>query len=163
MCSVAGFPLGANIARVKAYEAERAIRDGAQEIDIVMNVGALKAGAFQTVRADVAEVAEVCHAHEALLKVIIEACLLDDREKVLACLLSAQAEADYVKTSTGLSTGGATADDVALMRATVGPEMGVKAAGGIRTYEAAVAMVNAGATRIGASSGIAILRDAPAQ
>jgi deoxyribose-phosphate aldolase len=156
-CSVAGFPLGANVASVKAFEARRAIEDGAQEVDMVLNVGALKAREYALVRDDVAAVAEVCHARQVHLKVILEACLLDDEEKVVACLLAVEAGADFVKTSTGLSTGGATVADVALMRRTVGPGVGVKAAGGIRTYEAAVALIAAGANRIGASAGIAIL------
>jgi deoxyribose-phosphate aldolase len=156
-CSVAGFPLGANVADVKAFEARRAIEDGAQEVDMVINVGALKAGDYAVVRDDIAAVAEVCHARQAHLKVIIEACLLDDEEKVIACLLAVEAGTDFVKTSTGLSTGGATVADVALMRSTVGPTVGVKAAGGIRTCEAAVGMITAGANRIGASAGIAIL------
>ena len=161
-CSVAGFPLGANIADVKAFEARRAIEDGAQEVDMVANIGALKSGDYALVRDDIAAVAGVCHARHAHLKVIIEACLLEDAEKVAACLLAVEAGADFVKTSTGLSMGGATVADVALMRRTVGPTVGVKAAGGIRAYESAVAMLAAGANRIGASAGIAILASLPA-
>ena len=157
-CSVAGFPLGAAVAEVKAFEAERAIRDGAREVDMVINVGALKAGLYAVVKEDIAAVAQTCHAREARLKAIIEACLLTDEEKVLACMLAVQAGVDFVKTSTGFSTGGATAEDVALMRGVVGPQVGVKAAGGIRTYETAMAMIQAGASRVGASAGIQILQ-----
>jgi len=162
VCAVAGFPLGSNLSEVKAFEAERAIALGASEIDIVMNVGALKAAEYGQVADDIAEVAHVCHAGDAKLKVILETCLLDDLEKAIASLVAVRAGADYVKTSTGLSTGGATLSDVALMRHIVGTEVGVKAAGGIRTYEQAIAMVAAGATRIGASSGVAIVSGAPA-
>ena len=129
VCSVVGFPLGASRSDVKAFEAGKAIADGAAEIDMVLNIGALKSERYAQVRDDVAAVAEVCHADGAHLKVIIEACLLTQLEKVLACLLCVEAGADYVKTSTGLSTGGATVEDVSLMRATVGPDIGVKAAG----------------------------------
>jgi deoxyribose-phosphate aldolase len=160
--SVAGFPLGAALAEVKAYEAERAIADGANEIDMVLNIGALKAGLYAVVRDDMAAVAHACHSHGAHSKVILETCLLSDEEKVAACLLAVQAGVDYVKTSTGLSSGGATAQDVALMRAVVGPGLGVKAAGGIRTCETALAMVAAGATRLGASAGPQILQGLPA-
>ncbi len=162
VCSVAGFPLGSNLADVKAFEAQRAIELGATEIDIVMNLGALKAGDYAQVSDDVAKVAEVCGAGDARLKVILETCLLDDLEIVVASLLAARAGADYVKTSTGMSTGGATLADVALMRHAVGLEVGVKAAGGIRTYEQAIAMVAAGASRLGASAGVAILAGAQA-
>ena len=161
VCSVVGFPLGAARSDVKAFEAQRAIADGAGEIDMVINVGALKAGQFAVVRDDVATLAQTCHANGAHLKVIIEACLLTQFEKVAACLLCVEAAADYVKTSTGFSTGGATVEDVALMRAIVGPDRGVKAAGGIRNYESAMAVVAAGASRIGASSGIKIVAGAP--
>lgn len=162
VCTVAGFPLGATMADVKAYEARRAIEDGAREVDMVINVGALKAGRLAQVRDDIAGVVEVCHARGAACKVIIEAVLLTDREKVEACLVAVDAGADFVKTSTGFASGGATVHDVALMRATVGPRTGVKAAGGIRTHEAALAMIAAGANRIGASAGIAIVREAMA-
>jgi len=160
VCAVAGFPLGATIADVKAYEARRAIENGAREVDMVINVGALKAGRLAQVRDDIAGVAEVCHARDAVCKVIIEAVLLTDQEKVEASLVAVDAGADFVKTSTGFASGGATLHDVALMRTTVGARTGVKAAGGIRNYEAAVAMVAAGANRIGASAGIAIVREA---
>lgn len=161
VCSVVGFPLGASRGDVKAFEAAKAVGDGASEIDMVINVGALKTGLYAIVRDDIAAVAAACHQQGAHLKVIIEACLLRPLDKVAACLLCLEAGADYVKTSTGLSTGGATVEDVALMRALVGPSKGVKAAGGIRTYETAMAMVAAGASRIGASAGIQIIADAP--
>ena len=160
VCSVVGFPLGATLPEVKAYEARRAIEEGAAEIDMVINIGALKSGDLELVKRDIASVVDVCHAKGALCKVIIEAALLTDEEKVLACQLAKAAGADYVKTSTGFGPGGATVQDVALMRRTVGPEMGVKAAGGIRSYEAAKSMVEAGATRIGASAGVKIVREA---
>ena len=160
VCSVVGFPLGATLPEVKAYEARRAIEEGAAEIDMVINIGALKSGDLELVKRDIASVVDVCHARGALCKVIIEAALLTDEEKVLACQLAKAAGADYVKTSTGFGPGGATVRDVALMRRTVGPEMGVKAAGGIRSYEAAKSMVEAGATRIGASAGVKIVQEA---
>ncbi|HDH09405.1 MAG TPA: deoxyribose-phosphate aldolase [Chloroflexi bacterium] len=160
VCSVVGFPLGATLPEVKAYEARRAIEEGAAEIDMVINIGALKSGDLELVKRDIASVVDVCHARGALCKVIIEAALLTDEEKVLACQLAKAAGADYVKTSTGFGPGGATVQDVALMRRTVGPEMGVKAAGGIRSYEAAKSMVEAGATRIGASAGVKIVQEA---
>ncbi len=150
-CCVVGFPLGATLPACKAAEAEAAIRDGATEIDMVISIGAAREGDWNYVQADIAAVAEACKG-KALLKVIIETCLLTDEQKVKACLAAKAAGADYVKTSTGFSTAGATVEDVALMRKTVGPDMGVKAAGGIRSREAAEAMIAAGATRIGASS-----------
>jgi len=161
VCSVAGFPLGASSSRVKAFEAERAIEDGAHEIDMVINVGALKGGDYAQVKKDIAGVAEVCHANGAHCKVIIEAALLSDEEKVAACLLVVEAGADFCKTSTGFGPGGATVQDVALMRGVVGPHFGVKAAGGIRTYADAVAMISAGANRIGASASIQIIQGVP--
>lgn len=154
VCSVISFPLGANIPEVKAFEATKAIADGADEIDMVINIGALKDGKFDYVREDIKAVVEACKG-KALLKVIIEACLLTDEEKVKACQLAKEAGADYVKTSTGFSTGGATAEDIALMRKTVGPELGVKASGGVRDFEGAKKMIDAGASRIGASSSVA--------
>jgi len=154
-CAVVGFPLGATMPNVKAFEASRAIADGAGEIDMVLALGALKAGDMAHVRADIAAVRAACDG--VVLKVIIEACLLSDDKKRLACLIARDAGADFVKTSTGFSTGGATVADVALMRATVGPAIGVKASGGIRTRASAEAMVAAGATRIGASAGLAII------
>jgi deoxyribose-phosphate aldolase len=160
VASVVGFPLGATLSEVKAYEAQRAISAGADEIDMVLNVGALKSQAYELVYQDVAAVAQACHARGAILKVIIEAAFLTDELKVAACFLSQKAGADYVKTSTGFGPSGATVEDVALMRRTVGPEMGIKAAGGIRTYETACAMIGAGATRIGASAGVRLVREA---
>ena len=160
IATVAGFPLGATLPEVKAYEAQRTIAAGASEVDMVLNVGALKSGNHELVYQDVGAVAQACHARSALLKVIIEAALLTDEEKVAACVLAQAAGADYVKTSTGFGPGGATVEDVALMRRTVGPDMGIKAAGGIRTYADALAMVGAGATRIGASAGVKIVQEA---
>jgi deoxyribose-phosphate aldolase len=160
VATVAGFPLGATLPEVKAYEAQRSIAAGAGEVDMVLNVGALKSRNYELVVQDVGAVAQACHARSAVLKVIIEAALLTDEEKVVACLLAQDAGADYVKTSTGFGPGGATVEDVALMRRTVGPEMGIKAAGGIRTYADALAMVGAGATRIGASAGVKIVQEA---
>ena len=161
VCSVVGFPLGATSTAAKVCETEVAIAQGATEIDMVIAIGQLKAGNLDWVREDIAAVAAISHAHYAHLKVIIETALLTDEEKVTACRLAKEAGADFVKTSTGFSKSGATVEDVALMRRTVGPDMGVKAAGGIHTYEQAVAMIEAGATRLGASKGIAILKDAP--
>ena len=162
-CSVVGFPLGATSTDAKKCEAELAIRSGAQEVDMVINVGALKDRDYKTVMNDIQDVAQVCRAGQALLKVIIEACLLDDREKAIACAIAKLAGADFVKTSTGFSKSGATTADVALMRQVVGPEMGVKAAGGIRTLEDLRAMVAAGASRVGASASVKIVEAATAQ
>jgi deoxyribose-phosphate aldolase len=156
VCTVIGFPLGANTPAVKAFEAKDAIANGAKEVDMVINIGALKDKNDELVQADIAAVVEAAKG-SALVKVIIEACLLTDEEKVKACELAVAAGADYVKTSTGFSTGGATAEDIALMRKTVGPELGVKASGGVRSLEDMKKMVEAGATRIGASSGVAIM------
>ena len=155
VCTVIGFPLGMNLTRTKVEEAELAIKEGADEIDMVINVGMLKAGHDQYVEEEIRELKAV--AGQKVLKVIIETCLLTDEEKVRACLASKNAGADFVKTSTGFSTGGATVHDVALMRKTVGPEMGVKASGGVRTHEDLLAMVEAGATRIGTSNGTKII------
>ncbi|WP_312248591.1 deoxyribose-phosphate aldolase [Streptococcus parasuis] len=160
VCTVIGFPLGANTSAVKAFETKDAIANGADEIDMVINVGALKAGNDALVLDDIKAVVDA--SGDKLVKVIIEACLLTDNEKVRACQLSKEAGADYVKTSTGFSTGGATVADVALMRKTVGPDMGVKASGGARSYEDAIAFIEAGASRIGASSGVAIMNGAQA-
>ena len=160
VCTVIGFPLGANTSAVKAFETEDAIANGADEIDMVINVGALKAGNDALVLDDIKAVVDA--SGDKLVKVIIEACLLTDDEKVRACQLSKEAGADYVKTSTGFSTGGAKVADVALMRKTVGPDMGVKASGGARSYEDAIAFIEAGASRIGASSGVAIMNGAQA-
>ena len=156
VCTVIGFPLGASATPVKVYETETAIRDGATEIDMVINVGALKAKDFDLVAQDINEVVRVAHAAGAIVKVIIETSLLDQDEKVTACLLSKEAGADFVKTSTGFSGGGATVEDITLMRRVVGPEIGVKASGGVRSYEDAKNMVEAGATRLGASAGVKI-------
>lgn len=156
VCTVVGFPLGATISDVKAFETKEAIQNGADEIDMVINVGALKSGNLDLVESDIRAVVEV--SGDKLVKVIIEACLLTDQEKVVACQLAQKAGADFVKTSTGFSTGGATVADVRLMRETVGPDMGVKAAGGARSYADALAFVEAGATRIGTSAGVAILK-----
>ncbi|MFN8064145.1 MAG: deoxyribose-phosphate aldolase [Vicinamibacterales bacterium] len=160
VCSVVGFPLGATTADVKAYETRRAIYDGAREIDMVINVGALKSGDLRVVERDIEAVASTCRECGALSKVIIEAALLTDDEKITACTLAKAAGADYVKTSTGFGPGGATVADVALMRRVVGAEMGVKAAGGVRDLEGLKAMVAAGATRVGASAGVKILQQA---
>lgn len=160
VCTVVGFPLGATPPAVKAFETQQAIRDGATEIDMVINIGALKSKDYQTVLEDIGAVVRATHAAGAIVKVIIEAALLNDEEKVIASQLSKAAGADYVKTSTGFGPGGATLHDVALMRRVVGPEMGVKAAGGVKNYQDAQAMIEAGATRIGASAGIRIVKEA---
>jgi len=160
VCSVVGFPLGATTADVKRYETQRAIFDGAREIDMVINVGALKSGDLRVVERDIEAVVAPCRECGALSKVIIEAALLTDDEKVTACTLAKAAGADYVKTSTGFGPGGATAADVALMRRVVGDEMGVKAAGGVRDLDDLKAMVAAGATRVGASAGVKIVQQA---
>ena len=160
VCSVVGFPLGATTADVKGYETQRAIFDGAREIDMVINVGALKSGDLRAVERDLEAVTSPCRSCGALSKVIIEAALLTDDEKITACTLAKAAGADYVKTSTGFASGGATAADVALMRRVVGAEMGVKAAGGVRDFEGVKAMIAAGATRVGASAGVKIVQQA---
>ena len=160
VCSVVGFPLGATTPDVKGYETRRAIYDGAREIDMVINVGALKSGDLRMVERDIEAVASSCRDCGVLSKVIIEAALLTDEEKVTACTLAKAAGADYVKTSTGFGPGGATAADVALMRRVVGAEMGVKAAGGVRDLDGLKAMVAAGATRVGASAGVKIVQQA---
>ena len=155
VCTVIGFPLGANTPELKAFETSDAIQNGANEIDMVINIGALKSRNFDLVERDIRAVVEA--AKGTLVKVIIETCLLTDDEKVKVCQIAQKAGADFVKTSTGFSTGGATVADVTLMRKTVGPDMGVKASGGARSYEDALAFIKAGATRIGASSGVAIM------
>ncbi|HSI87769.1 MAG TPA: deoxyribose-phosphate aldolase [Pyrinomonadaceae bacterium] len=160
VCTVIGFPLGATLSDVKAYEARRAIFDGAREVDMVINIGALKSGDDCAVEDDIRAVAEAAHENGALCKVIIETALLTDEEKVRACLAAKNAGADFVKTSTGFSKGGATADDVALMRRTVGRELGVKASGGVKGIDDARKMFEAGATRIGASVGVKIAEEA---
>ncbi len=155
VCTVIGFPLGANATATKAFETKQAIADGATEIDMVINVGALKDKDYDAVYNDIKAVVDA--ANGTLVKVIIETCLLTDEEKVKACELSVKANAHFVKTSTGFSTGGATKEDIALMRKTVGPNVGVKASGGVRTPEDFSAMIEAGATRIGTSSGIKLI------
>ncbi|NLL36803.1 MAG: deoxyribose-phosphate aldolase [Fretibacterium sp.] len=155
VCTVVGFPLGAMAPESKAAEAACAVKSGASEVDMVLNVGWLKAGADEEVLSDIAGVRAACPPG-VVLKVILETCLLTDGEKERACLLAKEAGADFVKTSTGFSTGGATTEDVALMRRTVGDDMGVKASGGVRTRQDALAMIGAGANRIGASAGVAI-------
>jgi len=159
VCTVAGFPLGATLADVKAYEARRAIFDGATEIDMVINIGALKSGDNETVKRDLRAVVDAAHDGCAIVKVIIETALLTDEEKIRACLLAKDASADFVKTSTGFSKGGATVADIELMRRTVGSGIGVKAAGGVRDLASAREMIAAGATRIGASAGVKIVQE----
>ncbi len=158
VCVVVGFPLGAMSTEAKAFEAKKAVEDGATEVDMVINIGWLKDHKDALVEEDIRQVKKACG--KAHLKVIIEACLLTEEEKVRACRLSVAAKADFVKTSTGFSKGGATAEDVALMRKTVGPDTGVKAAGGIRDYATAKKMIEAGANRLGCSAGIAIVQGA---
>jgi deoxyribose-phosphate aldolase len=157
-CAVVGFPLGATPSDVKAFEARGAVLDGAEEIDMVIDIAAARADDKGALVDEITAVAEAVHAGEAILKVIIETALLSDAQKVLACEAAVEAGADFVKTSTGFNGGGATVEDVALMRKTVGPEIGVKASGGVRSLADAQAMIAAGATRIGASSGIAIVK-----
>ena len=159
VCTVVGFPLGATTTDVKQYETRRVIYDGANEVDMVINVGALKSGDLTLVERDIAAVAGACRECGVLSKVIIEAALLTDDEKISACALSKAAGADYVKTSTGFGPGGATVADVALMRRVVGPDIGVKAAGGVRDYEALKTLVSAGASRVGASAGVKIVQE----
>ena len=156
VCAVVGFPLGAMDSRAKGFEARTAISNGAAEIDMVMNVGAMKAKNLKVVREDMLAVRRACRAG-ILLKVIIETCLLSDEEKILACQIAKDVGADFVKTSTGFNKGGATVGDVALMRRTVGPKMGVKAAGGVKSFEDALQMIKAGATRLGTSSGVLLV------
>ena len=160
VCTVIGFPLGATLSDVKAYEARRAIFDGAREVDMVINIGALKSGDDCAVEDDIRAVADAAHENHVLCKVIIETALLTDEEKVRACLAAKNAGADFVKTSTGFSKGGATVHDISLMRRTVGSELGVKASGGVKGIEDARAMFEAGATRIGASVGVKIAQEA---
>ena len=157
VCTVIGFPLGANTTEVKVLETKDAIEKGAQEIDMVINIAMLKDKEYDYVENEIHQIVEAAK-DKAIVKVIIETCLLTDEEKIKACELSQKAGADFVKTSTGFSTGGATVHDIALMRKTVGAEMGVKASGGVHTHEEALAMVEAGATRIGASAGVKLLK-----
>ncbi len=163
IATVVGFPLGAHTTPTKVFEAMQAIADGATELDMVIDIGALKAKQNATVEEDIRAVVQACHAADKLVKVIIEAALLTDEEKERACQLAKVAGADYVKTSTGFGPGGATVRDVALMRQTVGESMGVKAAGGIRNYEQAKALIDAGATRLGSSAGVKIVQEAREQ
>jgi deoxyribose-phosphate aldolase len=160
VCTTIGFPLGAHATAAKIAEADLALVQGANELDMVQNIGALRSGDLQLVRKEIAEIATLAHARNALVKVILETCLLTDEEKRTACLLAKEARADFVKTSTGFSTGGARREDVQLMRQIVGDSLGVKASGGIRTLQALKDMVAAGANRIGTSSGPAILAEA---
>lgn len=160
VCTVIGFPLGANAPDTKAYEARRSLFDGASELDMVINIGALKSGDYALVLRDIAGVVEVAREAGSLVKVIIETALLTDEEKIKACELARDAGADFVKTSTGFSKGGATVADIALMRRTVGGQMGVKASGGVKDLKQAQEMIRAGATRIGASVGVKIVQEA---
>lgn len=157
VCTVIGFPLGANTSSTKAFEAKEAIENGAEEVDMVINIGKLKDKDLDYVKSDIKAVVQVAKGN-AITKVILETCLLTDEEKVIACKLAKEAGADFVKTSTGFSKGGATAEDIRLMRETVGDKMGVKASGGVRTYEDASLMVESGASRIGASASISICK-----
>lgn len=159
VCTVVGFPLGANDLRTKIAEADLALTRGAKEIDMVQNIGALRSREYHVVYKEIGDLADIARSYGGFLKVILETCLLTDEEKVTACRLAQQSQADFVKTSTGFSTGGATVADVQLMRRTVGEKMGVKASGGIRTLEHLRQMVAAGANRIGASSGVAIIKE----
>ncbi len=163
VCTVIGFPLGATAPEVKAFEARHALDQGATEIDMVINIGALKARDLEMVAKDIYGVVTAGHERGALVKVILETVLLTDEEKTIACLIAKEAGADFVKTSTGFASGGATVHDVELMRRVVGPGMGVKASGGVRTYEDAENMIKAGATRIGASAGVKILQGPSAE
>lgn len=163
VCTVIGFPLGATSPEVKAYEAQQALREGATEIDMVLNIGALRAGDHKTVLLDISAVVRTAHAGNAICKVILETSKLNDEQKVAACQIAKVAGADFVKTSTGFGGGGATAADIALMRYVVGRDMGVKASGGVRNYQDAQAMIAAGATRIGASAGVQIVKEARGQ
>jgi deoxyribose-phosphate aldolase len=159
VCSVIGFPLGATLPAIKVYEVEQVAALGADEVDMVLSIGRLRDGDYSFVYRDIAEVAAAAHENDLILKVIFETGLLTDEQKVAACVIAQEAGADFVKTATGFSGGGATIPDVALMRSVVGPTMGVKAAGGIRTANDALMMVAAGATRLGASAGVRIVRE----
>lgn len=163
VCTVVGFPLGASLTEIKVAEAVASINKGAKEIDMVIHIGALLDHAYGDVLKDIKDVADAVHARGAILKVIIETALLSDEDKVAACVIAVQAKADFVKTSTGFSGGGATIHDVALMRAVVGDQLGVKASGGVRSYADACHIVAAGASRIGASAGVAIVSGAAGQ
>jgi deoxyribose-phosphate aldolase len=159
-CTVIGFPLGANLTSTKVAEAKAAIKEGAQELDMVIHIGALKAGDDELVAADIHAVVAAAHHGKAICKVIIETCLLISEEKERACRLAVEAGADFVKTSTGFSSGGATIDDIELMRRVVGPKIGVKASGGVRSLNELLKMVEAGATRIGTSTGVKLIEEA---
>jgi deoxyribose-phosphate aldolase len=159
-CTVIGFPLGANLTAIKVAEAKAAVKEGAQELDMVIQLGALKAGDDELVAADIHAVAAAAHTGKAICKVIIETCLLTNEEKERACRLAVEAGADFVKTSTGFSSGGATLEDVALMRRVVGAKIGVKASGGVRSLNELLKMVEAGATRIGTSTGVKLVEEA---
>jgi deoxyribose-phosphate aldolase len=158
VCTVVGFPLGASTMETKRFEAMKAVAEGAKEIDMVMNISAVKSGNWQYVVDDMSSLAQVCHQQGAILKVILETCLLTEEEKKKACELAVKAGVDFVKTSTGFSTGGATIEDVKLMRSIVGPNIGVKASGAIRNTETAQAMIEAGATRLGTSASVDIVK-----
>jgi len=162
VCAVVGFPLGAGSTKAKVAETEAALEAGAHEIDMVENIGALRSGDFDAVKADIAAVVNAAHQRNAIVKVILETALLDDNQKIAACQIAKAAHADFVKTSTGFGSSGATTHDVELMRKTVGPEMGVKASGGIRTFDDAKKMIAAGASRIGASASVRIVEEAAA-
>ena len=159
VCTVIGFPLGATSSQAKAFEASQAIQDGAQEVDMVINIGMLKAGEDSFVLSDIQSVVDVAKKQGVLTKVILETALLDDKEKMKCCRLAKEAGADFVKTSTGFANGGATVDDIRLIRNAVGPSMGVKASGGIRTHSQARSLIQAGATRIGASLSVQIVTE----
>jgi deoxyribose-phosphate aldolase len=162
VCTVIGFPLGASLPEYKVYETLACVNSGASEIDMVINIGALKSEAYGLILNEIQAVSGTAHNQGAVVKVIIETCYLSHQEKILACLLSQAGGADFVKTSTGFGTAGATVEDVELMRRVIGPKMGLKAAGGIRSYADALAMIKAGATRLGASAGIRIVQEAEA-
>lgn len=159
-CSVIGFPLGASLTRIKVEETRIVIEEGAQEVDMVLSIGLLKAREYEQVYEDILAVTQACHQHNVALKVIFENCLLEKEEKIMACLLSQSAGVDFVKTSTGFSKAGATVEDIDLMRRVVGPAMGVKAAGGVRSLADAQAMLKAGANRLGTSAGLTIVKEA---
>lgn len=159
VCTVIGFPLGATSSAAKAFEAERAMKHGASEVDMVINIGMLKSGEYDYVEHDIFAVVDAAHRLRGIVKVIIETGLLNDDEKVKACALSKHAGADFIKTSTGFAKGGATVEDIALIRKVVGPELGIKASSGVRTKEQALALIAAGATRIGTSAGVAIVTE----
>jgi deoxyribose-phosphate aldolase len=163
VCTVVGFPLGASTMETKRFEAMKAIAEGAKEVDMVINISAIKSGNWQYVLDDMSSLAQVCHQQGAILKVILETCLLNEEEKKKACELAVKAKVDFVKTSTGFSSAGATIEDVKLMRSIVGPNMGVKASGGIRNPETAMAMIQAGATRLGTSASVEIAKGTTAQ